>query len=302
MVKGIIFDYKGYAIHDGPGIRTTVFFKGCSLSCPWCHNPEGVEREVEVMFRPDRCREECRECLSACPSGAISKRKGKVEVDPEQCDLCEKCRDACVYEAFELVGQEQTVAEVVARIEKDSVFYEESDGGATLSGGEPLLQPEFLESLLDALRARSFHTTLDTSGYAPPEVLERIADKTDLFLYDLKLMDEKKHRQFTGVSNRLIHENLRRLSREKKRIIARMPLIAGINDDLENINKTTEYLVSLGTIKEVSLLPYHKGGCDKFRRLRKKSRARNFSPPPEERIEEITKTLAGCGLTVKIGG
>jgi len=211
VAQGIIFDIKRYAIHDGPGIRTTIFLKGCSLRCQWCQNPEGQESNPEIILRSSRCATECSECVSVCPQEAVSKDGNSIEIDKAKCDLCAKCEEVCVYEALEVVGREVAVQEVMEEVEKDKIFFDESGGGITFSGGEPLMQVDFLEPLIKEIKKKNIHVTLDTSGYVSFEDLERISDKVDLFLYDLKIMNDAKHKKYTGVSNKLILENLRNL-------------------------------------------------------------------------------------------
>ena len=302
MAKGIIFDIKRYAIHDGPGIRTTVFLKGCSLRCQWCHNPEGIESKPEIVLRSTRCAEECSECISVCPQGAISKDGNIIEIEQDKCDLCRKCEDVCVYDALEIVGAEVTVEEAVSEIERDRIFFDESGGGITFSGGEPLMQVDFLEDLLREIKKKNIHVTLDTSGYVSFEDLERISHKVDLFLYDIKIMDKEKHEKYTGVSNKLILENLRKLSEREMPVAVRIPLVSGINDDDQNIQMLAEYLRALKNIKQISLLAYHRGGCEKYKRLRKEKFAKTFNSPSDERIEEIRKILTDSGFSVKKGG
>jgi len=302
QIKGMIFDIKRYSIHDGPGIRTTVFFKGCPLHCLWCHNPESVDFKAELMPRPQLCAKDCFSCIDACPEKALSKKEGKVHVDRSACTLCGVCADVCMYQALEMVGRETTLASLLEEIEKDRMFYEQSGGGVTFSGGEPLSQPAFLEALLDELRIRGIHTALDTSGFAPTDLLERMALKANLILYDLKMMDEEKHKEYTGVSNRLILENLKRLAALKREVWIRIPLIAGVNDDEENIRQTAAFLKSLGGIKNVAVLPYHRGGCEKVKRLDKEDRFRCFEPPSAEKTEAVRKSLADSGFNAKIGG
>ncbi len=297
----MIFDIKRFAIHDGPGIRTTVFFKGCPLRCQWCHNPEGQDYKLEIAIRESRCRQECRECLPACPKGAISRNEKTALIDKAKCDLCGKCRDVCVYEALDVIGQEVTVDEVVEEVEKDRVFFDESGGGITFSGGEPLMQPDFLEALLERFKKRGVRRTVDTSGYAPFEILERVSRNVDLFLYDIKLVDDKKHKEYTGVSNRIILDNLKRLAEKEKKVVVRIPVVPGINDDKENIQKTAEYLLSLKKIKHISLLPFHRGGADKAKRLGKESLAGSIPSPAAENLDKIKKMLSSSGFLFEEG-
>jgi pyruvate formate lyase activating enzyme len=301
-VKGIIFDIKRYAIHDGPGIRTTVFFKGCTLRCQWCHNPEGIEYEPEMMIRTERCAKECRECVSVCPHLAITKRGRVIAVDQEKCDLCGNCTDVCMYESIEIVGREAGIKEILDEITKDRIFYDESEGGVTFSGGEPLAQPDFLLALLTELKQRNIHTAVDTSGFVSFDRLEKASQKTDLILFDLKVMDEDKHRTFTGESNALILENLQKLSQNGKKIIIRVPVLEGVNDDDGNIQRMAEFLRSCGSIQEINLLPYHKGGEEKRRRLSKPSTSIAFRAPSNQRLKEIKNRLSAYGFSVRIGG
>jgi pyruvate formate lyase activating enzyme len=301
MSEGIIFDIKKYSINDGPGIRTTVFFKGCPLRCPWCHNPEGQSFFPEVMLRPSRCLPECFECVAVCDPGALSKQGIELSLVRDECTLCRKCADICPSRAIEFAGRQVSVAEVMAEIEKDRIFYEQSWGGVTFSGGEPLAQPDFLAELLAACRKKGFHTTVDTCGYAPEEALDRAADQADLFLYDLKIMDENKHDDLTGQPNSVILKNLKRLARRGKKVIVRLPLIPGINDDDQNIRATTTFLNDLKGISEISLLPYHKLGLEKRKSLEKKRPAEVFSPPATDRLEKIKADLESAGFSVRLG-
>lgn len=302
MLKGIIFDVKRFAIHDGPGIRTTVFFKGCPLHCLWCHNPEGIDQGYELMIRSSRCAR-CYSCLNVCPLGAISKsRSSSVVIDRAKCNLCGDCVEVCMSETLELAGRKVSVPEVVAEVEKDQIFYEQSGGGVTLSGGEPLLQPEFCEGVLDELNRRKIHVALDTSGLIQWERLWRSARKADLVLYDLKMIDNGRHKKYTGVSNTVILDNLKRLAAAKKDIAVRIPLMAGVNDDQENIRRTIDFLSPMKTIKNIGLLRYHKGGAEKYKNLGKASRFEIFDPPSERRMEDISRAFAQAGFSVKIGG
>jgi pyruvate formate lyase activating enzyme len=300
-LEGLIFDLKKYAINDGPGIRTTVFFKGCPLSCRWCHNPEGQSSAPEIMVRPARCLADCSQCVSVCPEQAVTKPALAPVLDRPRCTVCGKCADVCPAQAIQVVGRRITASELLREIENDRIFQEESGGGVTFSGGEPLSQPDFLSEILDYCRKKEVHSTVDTCGFAPAEVLDTIAPKTDLFLYDLKLMDEKRHAAFTGVSNRPMLENLRRLSAAGHKTVVRIPVIPGVNDDEENIRLTAEFLRSLGTISDISLLPYHKLGREKYGGLDKESGGEEFSPPSEETLQLIKKALEGYGFRVSLG-
>jgi pyruvate formate lyase activating enzyme len=296
---GLIFDIKKYSIHDGPGIRTTVFFKGCPLSCWWCHNPESQARAVEMMVRDKRCIG-CGACVETCPQQAITLNgHGAPVTNWEKCDACGDCAAVCYAEARQQVGRQMSVAEVLADIERDRAFYDESGGGVTFSGGEPLLQPDFLLALLRACRERDIHTALDTCGHARWPALDRVRPYVNLFLYDLKLMDEAKHRQVTGVSNRLILDNLQRLSQAGHAITVRIPVIPGVNDDDDSLRQIAAFLAGLPHLQGVELLPYHRIALDKYVRLNKAYLLDDTQPPPVERMAEIGQMMAGFGLILK---
>lgn len=301
-MTGWVFDIKRYSIHDGPGIRTTVFLKGCGLRCLWCHNPESVAPGPELMHWPARCVR-CHACLAACPRGAVSKdADGAVAVDRARCDLCGKCAEACLYDAMQTVGREMSVDEVLAEVARDLVFYEQSGGGVTLSGGDPAIQADFAEAVLDACRGRGIRTAVDTAGAAPAGVLERLAAKADLVLYDLKVMDDARHRELTGASNGPVLDNLKRLAAGRTEVWVRLPLVAGANDDDGNIRRTIDFLKGLGTVGRVGLLPYHPGGVEKARRIGRETQVRRFETPSEERTAAVEAAFREAGFEVRRGG
>lgn len=301
MTTGTIFNIQRYSIHDGPGVRTTVFLKGCPLSCPWCHNPEGLSRRPQLIYRENRCNL-CRDCVSACPTGALSSSEDVISVDDGRCDGCGRCQEACPAGALEIAGREMTLQQVMAEVERDTIFYDQSGGGVTFSGGEPLLQAAFLRDLLAACRGQEIRTALDTTGYAPPETLWRVAPLVDLFLFDLKVMDSRRHRTLTGVENGPILANLRELVRRGYPTVLRVPIIPTMTDDQENILAIGELARSLGDRQRVDLLPYHGMAREKYGRLRKEYRLPDLQPPSRERMSQMGAMLEGLGLIVNTGG
>ncbi len=298
---GIVFDIKKFSVHDGPGIRTTVFLKGCGLHCLWCHNPESQHPEPELLLRPDLCIG-CGACVVECPQGAIYRDDKRYVTDREKCTRCGTCLSACYADARELVGKKMTVDEVMAEIMSDIVFYDQSSGGVTFSGGEPLLQGEFLAALLKACKEQNIHMAVDTCGHAPVDAFNCIRDYVDLFLYDLKVMDDVRHREVTGASNALILSNLRLLSENGHKIILRVPLIPSINDDEDNLRQIAQLAQSLPSVERIDILTYHKIGRDKYERIGKINPMPETEPPEEEQVNAIAKQLQDYGLKVKIGG
>lgn len=300
-VEGIVFDVRRFSVHDGPGIRSTVFLKGCPLSCWWCHNPESQHSQPQVFYRPTRCIQ-CGRCVEACPQGAIADPQDGGETDPALCIQCGVCAQVCPTEARELAGRRVTAHGLLAELERDTAFYDESGGGVTFSGGEPLQQARFLEELLPLCKAHDLHVALDTSGCAAWAVLERLRPFVDLFLYDIKLMDPEKHLRYTGVTNQLILDNLFRLSESGARIFLRVPVVPGVNDDPANLDEIGRLAASLAGVERVDLLPYHHAASVKYVNLGVEYRLEDIQPPAPETMQTLAARLSRCGVPVQIGG
>lgn len=296
MPTGMIFDIKRYAINDGPGIRTAVFFKGCPLDCWWCHNPEGKSAQPQLMFRENRCKA-TKECLQVCPYAAISWRSGSI-TDWANCDSCGKCAEACYTGARELVGYPISCDQLMMEIQRDVPFYDQSGGGVTFTGGEPLFQQRFLMHALLACKEKHIHTVVDTCGYASWASFKSLLPLVDLFLYDIKLMDKEKHIRYTSVSNGLIISNLRKLSGAGVHIIVRIPLIPGINDDEQNLEQCAALLEGLPQLDGVALMPYHEIGLAKYKGLGMDYRLPNKKSSARELVTEIEDFFVRNNLPV----
>jgi pyruvate formate lyase activating enzyme len=299
---GLIFNIQRYSLHDGPGIRTVVFVKGCPLRCIWCDNPEGQRAYPEIVYFKERCIR-CKACLKICPENALMIKDDEVkEVIRSKCTICGKCLDVCPSNALQRIGDYMTVNEVLGKVEKDSMFYQHSGGGITISGGEPTTQPEFVAELLKRCKEKHIHTAIETSGYTKWENMEKILGYVDLVLYDLKTMDPKKHKKFTGVSNELILENAMKISILQIPMVIRIPFIPTYNDNEENIRATALFARKLNVVKEIDLLPYHRFGESKYGILGRKYKLRGLQPPPQEQVYTAKKIIESYGFKVNIGG
>jgi len=297
--SGLLFDIQRYALHDGPGIRTTVFFKGCPLSCWWCHNPEGQDPKPNLMFFENRCLA-CGECVRICPHGAVQRVNGSIRTT-SACRVCGTCANACPAEARKVAGRRMTVSEVTREIERDLIFWDESGGGVTFSGGEPLAQPRFLDSLLDVCREKRINTVVETCGLAKEDVLLGLSEKVGLFLYDLKTLDPLRHKKYTGVANDSILANLEALAQRKKPVVVRYPIIPEINDDAENVRQMIALLSRL-QLWRIHLLPYHQTGTEKYKRLGLGFRLEEVKAPPAKLVTKIAGEFERAGFKVKVGG
>ena len=300
----LLFDIKRYALHDGPGIRTTLFLKGCPLRCVWCHNPESWSSAKQRLYKAAKCIG-CASCVDACPEGALTLTPEGIRPTGQPCHVCGACADACPALAMEICGREWPLNELMAEVEKERDIMTDSGGGVTLSGGEPLLHPSYTLELLAELGLRSFHRAVDTTLYAAPDVVRAVAAACDLFLVDLKVMDSAAHQRYTGIPNERILDNLRLVASLGVPYWIRIPLIAEVNASEANLAATAAFLRSLPHLPdEVDLLPYHDIGKGKHDRLGTTYNPDGLSltAPSKEDQARCVRQLTNAGLTVKIGG
>jgi len=300
-ITGCVFNVERFATRDGPGIRTTVFLKGCSLRCLWCSNPESMQPLPQLFFFENLCQR-CGQCVPVCPNNATSANPGDgaISIDRSLCTGCGKCVEVCPAKAREISGKIMTVDEVMEEVRKDSLFYQNSGGGVTVSGGEPTLQPEFVRELLRQCQQAAFHTCLDTCGVVQTEVLAGILEYTDLVLFDNKHMDTEKHKEITGADNKLILENLKMIVAQGKPVIIRLPLVPEHNDSEENIRDLATLMNELG-LTRIDLLPYHSLGKTKYERLGIEYKLADLKPHESNQVDQIKAILESYGLQVGIG-
>ncbi len=299
-MKGLVFDIKRYSIHDGHGLRTTVFFKGCPLRCLWCHNPESQKNTIEFMYHLEECIF-CLTCKNICSQSAISVENNHIKIDANSCNLCGECTENCPTNALEMVGKFYEPEELTYELLKDRDFFDDG-GGVTISGGEPLMQFEFLMELLALLKKEQVNIALDTTGFAETDRLLSTLPYVDTYLYDIKHMDSEIHKKYTGVGNERILSNLVELDRKGARISIRFPLIPTINDSNENIEKTAKFVSKLNCIESIDILPYHSMMEDKYRKLNKPFFLKHIKKPTDKRVEDVKRKFEKFGLRVNIGG
>lgn len=298
-VSAPVFDIQRFSIHDGPGIRSVVFFKGCSLACAWCHNPEAVRPRPELAYYSERCIEDCDECVGVCPQGALGTRR-VARADFSRCTVCDRCADACPAEALVLIGRDMTPDELLEAVLRDRPFYERSGGGVTLSGGEPVLQADFLRHFLPLARSAGLHLALETAGSYPSDRLVPLLPHLDLILFDLKLADPERHARWTGRDNRLVLATLRELLALGAPVRARLPVVPGINTGAEEIAGMATLLDEFG-LRDLELLPYNHLWEAKLPRLATERVALGITPPAPDLYTRLRQQFAAAGIDAHLG-
>lgn len=296
--RGQIFNIQRFSVQDGIGVRTLVFLKGCSLRCLWCCNPESQAVAPVILYQKNRCMH-CQTCVAICDRGAIRKDGNIQRIDSDKCNSCGKCVDYCYAGALEMSGKTWTVEEVFAEIEKDRVLYQNSNGGVTLSGGEPFLQHAFAHALLKKCKENGINTAVETCGNVPWPFLEEALPYIDLFLYDIKQMDSAMHSQYTGAGNALILENLRKLSERGKSVVVRLPIIPTVNDTMEHIHNVVTFMRQNG-LGEANILPFHKFGLNKYESLYLDYYFKDAPSIPDDLLDEMQRAFEEAGIVVRL--
>ena len=300
-IKGTIFNIQRFSVQDGPGIRTTVFVKGCPLTCPWCSNPESINPYLEVAHSESMCKQ-CGTCMKVCDQKAISFAEKGIKIDREKCNNCGKCVEVCPNDALKMFGKEVSVGEILDEVVKDKLYYHSSDGGVTVSGGEPLRQARFVSALFELCHEEGLHTTLDTSGHGRQSDLEMVLENTDLVLFDLKLMDPGAHIATVKASNDPIHRNARLIVGRGIPMIVRIPLIPGFTDTDENLEGIANFVEHLDRELPINILPYHKMGMGKYGMLDREYTLSELNTQPDERLRAIVDYFEsrrlGCHIVV----
>jgi len=300
VTTAIVSNIQKYSIHDGPGIRTTVFLKGCPLSCVWCHNPETQSFHSEIIWYREKCIG-CMSCMEACSQQALKASKQGIQIDMERCIRCGTCAHVCPSLAMEILGKKMTVEQVLAEVSKDAIFYQQSQGGVTLSGGEPLSQQEFAVEFLKSCKEQGYHTVVDTCGFVPEVAIDAVLPYVDLFLYDIKHLDDEAHEKYMKAPIAPILSNLRHIIKKSANVWIRVPIVPTINDAPEHILRIGALMQELG-LKEIYLLPYHKMAAAKYHRLHLPYTISHLAEPTAEQMQELREILCKQGINVHIGG
>lgn len=301
VIRGVVSHIQRFSLHDGPGIRTTVFLKGCQMRCRWCHNPETYRAEPEIQWFAERCIG-CGACLGRCTHDGHAIVDGRHVFHRDRCVGCGRCAETCYARSLVLVGETKTVEEVVQEVLADQEFYKTSGGGVTISGGEPLMQPEFTQAVLEQCRHEGIHTAVETNLARPWSYIEPLIPVVDLFLTDLKLLDDAQHREWTGVSNQQTLDNLRRVDGQGKPIVVRTPVVGGVNDRPDVIAAIADWLATLSNVRLYELLPYHPLGTAKAEALGLAAGVDRFETPSRQCLEQLAAAARRPGFEVKVAG